>query len=341
MSSNRALWQDKSGIPGVVREGTIPSEVPADEILIKVHAWGINPADHMVQDVALPFITYPLILGEDIAGVVEAVGSAAAPKFEVGDRVVGMALGAVNFKPGHGAFQEHVVLDATFSCKIPDSLPFTDAAVLPLCLMTAAHGLFSKDYLGLPLPSIDPTSTGKSILVWSGSSGVGSNAIQLAKAAGFRVIATCSPHNFDHVKSLGAEVVFDYNDPSAIDQIVTELDKGDCAGIYHAAGPSAPSCQVARKSKQDFLVASTNLIQEEDASGIRAKMIFASGGAVHYEEAKRATFDEFLPEALSRGLYKISPVPEVISTKGVEGIQEGLDILRKGVSAKKIVVENI
>ena len=68
---NRSLWQDEAGVPGVIRESPIPSQIADEQIVVKVHAWAMNPADAMVQDVPLPFIKYPLILGEDIAGTVE------------------------------------------------------------------------------------------------------------------------------------------------------------------------------------------------------------------------------------------------------------------------------
>ncbi|CAI7625232.1 unnamed protein product [Penicillium glandicola] len=292
---NRSLWQDEAGVPGVIRESPIPSQIADEEIVVKVHAWAMNPADAMVQDIPLPFITYPLILGEDITGTVES---------------------------------------------IPDSMSFTDASVFPLCIATAAHGLFSKDYLGLPFPttSTASNSTGKYILIWGGSSGVGSNAIQLCKAAGFEVITSCSARNAEYVKGLGADKVFYYTDADAIDQVVAELDKSECVGILQAAGEPGPSCQVAHRSKQTLRVAATNPVPEGAApEGVEANMIFASGGAVIYHETNPATFAGYLPEALAEGTYQVAPAPEVVSTKGLEGIQEALDLLKKGVSARKLV----
>ncbi|EAW07072.1 zinc-binding alcohol dehydrogenase family protein [Aspergillus clavatus NRRL 1] len=331
---NRSLWQDQAGVLGVIRESPIPSNIADNEILVKVHAWAMNPADAMVQDVPLPFIKYPLILGEDVAGTVERVGSAATARFQPGDRVLGLALGAAVAKPEQGAFQDYVILDHSMACKIPDSLSFTEASVFPLCIATAAYGLFSKDYLGLPFPTTKTlaNSTGKSIFIWDGSSGVGSNAIQLCKAAGFEVFTTCSARNFEYVKSLGADHVYNYNDPDVIRTVVAELDKGECIGVFQAAGDVAPSCQVAHQSKQNLRVAATNPVTEGAApEGVDAKMIFASGGAIIYHETNPATFAGYLPDALAKGIYKVVP------TKGLEGIQEALDQVKKGVSAKKLV----
>jgi NADPH:quinone reductase-like Zn-dependent oxidoreductase len=177
---NHSLWQDQAGAPGIICESPIPSNIADNEILVKVHAWAMNPAGAMVQDVPLPFIKYPLILGKDVAGTVERAGSAATARFQPGDRVLGLALGAATAKPEQDAFQDYVILDHSMACKIPDSLSFIEASVFPLCIATAAHGIFSKDYLGLPFPTTNtPTnSTGKSIFIWGGSAGVGSNAIQ-------------------------------------------------------------------------------------------------------------------------------------------------------------------
>ena len=340
MPTNHSLWQDKVGVPGAIRESPIPSQLKDSELVVKVHAWALNPCDAMLQDQSLPFITYPVILGEDVAGTVKAVGSSAASNFKVGDRVVGMAYGATRGNPEYGGFQDYLILDHTLACKIPDFMSFSDASVFPLCITTSSAALFSKDYLGLPFPTVNPTSAGKSILIWGGSSAVGSNAIQLAKAAGFEVVTTCSPRNFDYVKSLGAEKVFDSNGPSAVEDIVAEIDKGTCAGIYHAAGPVATTCQVSHKSKQKLFVASTNPVMEGDApEGVEAKMTFGTGGVEMFQEILPATFGGFLPAALTQGMYKVAPTPEIVPTKGLEGIQEALDILKKGVSAKKLVVE--
>ena len=332
MPINRAVWQDSVGVPGVIREEPMP-ELEVHQILVKVHTWAMNPCDSMLQDMSLPFVKYPVVLGQDVAGTVFEVGSTAAAKFKVGDRVFG-------FPGGNNSFKDYVTLSYKLAAQIPDSLSFNDASVFPLCIITSSLALFGKDYLSLPFPSLNPVSTRKSILVWGGSSAVGSNAIQLAKAAGFQVVTTCSAHSFEYVKSLGADTVFDYSSPSVTDDVAAELDKGTCAGIYLAAGKVAEACQVSFKSKQKLLVASTNQVMPGDApEGVEAKFTFGTGGAEMYDETLPATFGGFLAEALETGVYKVAPPPEVVSRKGLEGIQEALDILKKGVSGKKLVVE--
>ena len=185
MPSNRAAWQDEPGVKLSIRPPPYPTILSPTQILLRVHAWAITPADHMTQDTAaVSFITYPLILGENIAGVVVSIGSAAAARFKPNDRVLSMTSGVTN--PEMGGFQDYVMTEAKGACHIPDFMSFAEASVFPLGVTTSSHGLFSKDFLGLPIPKFGPVSTGKSVLVWGGGSAVGSNAIQLAKAAGMR-----------------------------------------------------------------------------------------------------------------------------------------------------------
>jgi len=122
---------------------------------------------------------------------------------------------------------------------IPESLTFEQAVTLPLAISTASVGLYLPDYLGLPLPSTSPQSTGKVLLIWGAASSVGATAVQLAAASGLRVIATASPSNHQFVKYLGASVVFDYRSPTVVNDIVNELRGNEIAGIYDAISEEA------------------------------------------------------------------------------------------------------
>ena len=335
MPSNRAAWQDAPGVKLSIRPTPYPTALAPTQILLRVHAWAINPADHMIQDTAaVSFVTYPVILGEDIAGVVVSVGSAAAARFKPNDRVLAMTTGVTN--PEMGGFQDYVITEPKLACHIPDFMSFAEASVFPLGVTTPSHGLFSKDFLGLSTPKIDPVSIGRSVLVWGGSSAVGSNAIQLAKAAGFEVFTTASPRNFEYVKSLGASKTFDYSSDNIMADVVEALDQSDCAGIFQAAGSVEPCLQIAERAKADLFVVTSNFIPEDKVpKGVRAKMVF--GNALESEDVS-SIFADFLPTALAQHKYLVAPEPLILGTKGLEGIQEGLDTLRNGVSAKKVVV---
>lgn len=95
--------------------------------------------------------------------------------------------------------------------ELPYAIPTSKGVVLPLGISTAAAGLFQKGYLGLPFPKEDFEDLGRTVLIWGGSSSVGSCAIQLAIAAGADVITTAGPKNFEYVKRLGARQCFDYH----------------------------------------------------------------------------------------------------------------------------------
>lgn len=181
--ANHAFWQDKPDVPGEIRESELPAIKPGDrKVLIKVHAWAVNPCDSMLQQASLDPASYPMILGCDVAGTVEAVDDTATSEFRVGDRVFG-------FTANRG-FQDYVILEDRLMAKIQGDMAFREAVVLSLCATTSALGLFSKTYLSLDYPKLGVPKKGQSVLVWGGSSAVGSNAIQLATAAGYDVITT-------------------------------------------------------------------------------------------------------------------------------------------------------
>lgn len=201
MASNRAAILTATKAPLEVKE--VPCPRPKDkEMVVKNRAIAINPVDWFQQEMGpegIPFLKFPAILGYDIAGEVEALGSGVT-QFKVGDRVTGLV---------NQGFQQHVVLAEHMATAIPSSVTYEQAAALPMGVSVATKALFHKDYLSLDLPSASPSPKQETVLIWGGSTSVGSNAIQLAVAAGYEVFTTASPHRFEHVKGLGAAQVFD------------------------------------------------------------------------------------------------------------------------------------
>jgi NADPH:quinone reductase-like Zn-dependent oxidoreductase len=177
-----------------------------------------------MQDAPYISLKYPAIFGTDVAGTVVQVGTNVT-RFKIGQRVIGHCDSLLTQKPANAGYQLYSTCRELLVSAVPDSLPLANAAVLPLSVDTAATALFQT--LSLPLPSLSPKSTGKSILIWGGSSSVGSSAIQLAVAAGLRVITTASKSNFEYVKSLGASEVFDHRDTNVEDEIKEVLNQGD------------------------------------------------------------------------------------------------------------------
>lgn len=343
--TNTAAWQ--------VAARTTPLEVksapytsPTDnEIVIKNSAVAINPVDWALQARGpdfFPWITYPCILGGDCAGTVVEVGPNVT-RFKVGDRVLGHACGfTTNNAPG-AAFQHYVVLMTNMAAKIPDRMSFEEASVLPLCFSTAASGLFQKEYLALQLPSTPPKPTGQSLLIWGGATSVGSNAVQLAVAAGYEVITTSSPKNFAFVTSIGASKVFDYASPTIFSELIHAFKGKKIAGAFNVTGISGGAGGGAIKACCDVLlavngggfVASAMRYEGPLPEGIKNKMIF--GSDIKKNEISEAVYGNFLEEALENGTFKAAPEALVVG-KGLESVQEAFEVQKRGVSARKVVV---
>lgn len=242
--SNQAAYQKTfKSRPFAIESAPMTSPKP-HQIVIKTRAIGINPADAAVQNAGLVYAAdaHPVILGFDIAGEVHAVGDQVT-RFKERDRVCAFSidmgsLGEVESKLAHGAFQLYCVANEELAARLPENVEFSEAAVFPSCLSTAAWALFTKGTMALDLPPVEgrANSNGKVIIVWGGSSVVGSCAIQMAHLAGYTVIATSSELNFEHCRSLGAEAVFDYKSPTVVDDIVAacRATGKECAGAFVA-----------------------------------------------------------------------------------------------------------
>lgn len=246
---------------------------------------------------------------------------------------------------------------------IPSTLSYERAAVLPLGLSTAACGLFQKDQLALQYPSATSVkSTGKTLLIWGGSTSVGSNAIQLAIAAGYEVITTCSPKNFEYVKKLGAIQVFDYKIETIVNDLVEAFKGKTIAGVISIGHGAADACMdVLDQCKGDkFLSMATYPTPERPPKRFvflltvysfvswsifnwfksKARNIptrFISAGTIIDNGVGRSIYEDFLPKALAAATFIAAPDPDIVG-KGLEYIQAGFDRQKKGVSARKVVI---
>ena len=168
-------------------------EPGSGEVLVKVHATGVNPIDWKIRDGAGQRLgmTLPIRMGGELAGTIEALGPGVGG-FEPGDPVFGMVRS--------GAFAEYAVAKAADMVRTPSNLDFVQAAALPLAGSTAWQALF--DEAGL--------TAGQRLLITGSSGGVGSLAVQFAKAAGAHVTAVASARNEAFVRGLGADAFIDY-----------------------------------------------------------------------------------------------------------------------------------
>jgi len=339
--------------------------------VVRVRAVAVNPFDRAIQtmgDIITPWISYPFVTGSDLAGEVVEIGSLVT-RFRVGDRVLGYAAGADKRRnrAAEGAFQDYAVVLAHMAAPIPDAMAFEDAAVLPLGLSTAACGLFQKNFLAMNAPSAAPAPAGKTLLVWGGSTSVGSNAIQLAVAAGYEVVATASPRNFDYAKRLGAREAFDYRSKTVISDIVSALKGCEIAGALAIGLGSAAACidiagacngnrfvalatpaasfdnvPAGRGRLRQLAPAAARMIAGNFTLALRARLRgvrtkFIWGSDLIANEVGPMIFEAFLPAALAQSRFVAAPSPTVTGN-GLAQIPAALERQRRGVSASKLVV---
>lgn len=195
----QAITQNRYGSPDVLELRTVAVPTPGDdEVLVRVQAASINPLDwHLVT--GLPYMVRAqegfrrprrTVPGADVAGIVEAVGSAVT-RFHPGDAVFGEA---------SGAFAEYTVVPERLLVAKPEGLTFEQAAAIPVAGLTALQGL--RDH-----GELEPEQR---VLINGASGGVGTLAVQIAKDLGAHVTGVCSVHNVDLVRSLGSDRVIDY-----------------------------------------------------------------------------------------------------------------------------------
>ncbi len=194
----RAFVLKKYGGPDAAEIRDMPRPVPqAHEVLVRVRAASLNPVDYKIREGMLKVVQrykLPAVMGNDFAGVVEALGDGVT-RFAVGDRVFARVA-----KDALGAFADYAVIPDDLLAPMPASLDFESAASVPLAGLTALQAL--RDELHL--------KPGSRVFIPGGAGGVGTFAIQIAKWLGAEVITTASPRGKALVERLGADVVIDY-----------------------------------------------------------------------------------------------------------------------------------
>ena len=174
-----------------------PAIGPTD-VLVRVRAAGVNPADWAIMH-GLPYIARPVyglrkpkvaVRGTDVAGVVEGIGSQVT-RFQVGDEVFGW---------GTGSYAEYAAVGEDALAPKPANLTFAEAASVPMAALVALQALRDHGKVG----------PGSRVLINGASGGIGTFAVQIAKALGAEVTGVCSTGNLDLVRSIGADHVIDY-----------------------------------------------------------------------------------------------------------------------------------
>ena len=197
----KAIFYEQHGTAEVLQVGERPTPEPQDnEVLVEVVATSVNPIDRRLRSGELQdYITrtFPVVPGWDLAGKIAKVG-AKVTDWQVGDEVLGLAF---TRSIQHGSYAEYCPIDTASITEKPASISFEQAAALPLVSLTAWQALSEFGEL----------KAGQSVFIQAGAGGVGSVAIPMAKHLGAKVYTTTSAKNHDYVKSLGADVIIDYN----------------------------------------------------------------------------------------------------------------------------------
>lgn len=393
MISNSAAWIDAPFADLVVRPSPVPTPGPG-QMVVQVRAVAVNPLDAIVQSngrLMYRWLDYPVVLGEDVAGVVVAVGEG-VHRFAVGDRIVAYATGLEKGRDhvSGGGFQRLVAVDETLAAPIPDQVAFDDAVVLPLALSTAAAALFETSQLGLDRSGLErhrladdridgaasdpdrqttvasPPRGDEVVVVWGGSTSVGSNAVQLARAAGYRVVTTASARHHDAMRALGAEAVFDYHDDDVVSSVVAATQGVRVVGVVAiAVGSAEPCVEIAATTGARRVALTSPSVSFYDQPrrpglawsrvrlmarlvwsnvalqarclrhGVRARFVW--GSAIATSGVGPAVWTGYLPDALADGRHQLVPQARVVGSD-LNAVQGALDVLRGGVSAEKVVV---
>ena len=252
-------------------------EPKADEVLVRVHVAAVNPADWKIRDgMGERFgLKLPLILGGDIAGTIKTVG-VEVKNFKQGDAVYGMTVSG-GFS---GGYAEYALAKADAIVLKPESLNFDEAAAISIGALTAWQAMFDLAKL----------SSGQRILITGASGGVGSMAVQLAKAKGAFVIGTASGRNEKYVRDLGADEFVDYTQ-QPFEEVVKDVDV-----VFDTIGGDTLERSFQTLKKGGFLVSSAGTPSEEKAreSGLEAAFVFCKSNAQQLGEINRLIDDDKL-----------------------------------------------
>jgi NADPH:quinone reductase-like Zn-dependent oxidoreductase len=269
MATMKAVRMHGYGGPELLKYEDAPRPEPAsDEVLVKVHAAGVNPVDWKIRAGHLrSFRDYPMpfILGWDFSGTIEELGPGVAPTWKTGDEVYARPDIGRN-----GAYAEYIAVRASEIQRKPKSLDHVRSAAIPLAALTAWQALFDAAQL----------RAGERVLIHAAAGGVGTFAVQLAAWKGAYVIGTASKVNHDFVKELGAHEVIDYQ-TTRFEDAVRDVD----VVLDAMAGETRDrSWQVLKKG--GILVSILGQPSQEDAArhGVRGAGIFVQPNPAQLQE---------------------------------------------------------
>lgn len=303
------------------------------DVLVEIHAASLNPIDFKIRDGMIRFLrsySFPLILGHDLAGVVSEVGSKVT-RFKIGDKVFSRPRNGRT-----GSLAQFVAIDENEVAHMPRNISYVEAASIPLVGLTTWQALF--DIAGM--------KKGDRVFIQAGSGGVGTFAIQLAKAFGAHVITTTSNRNVDFVRSLGADEVIDYT-TQKFENVLRNIDI-----VFDTLGGDAlyKSFQVIRPG--GWIVSISGVPDQRLAEdmhlnffkrevlrlvGFKANKLAAKANANYRFIFMKASGDQLTQIAQLIENEKIKPVIDKVFS--FEESQKAMEYLELGRSRGKVVIK--
>lgn len=311
-AQQRAVTLPRFGGPEVLEVAERPWPQPVDdEVLVRVRGASINPVDLMTRAGKFPMVTQdmlPIVLGRDLSGTIELVGTRAHDMLSHGDTV----FAHIGFE--RGAQAEYVVVKAVELVAMPDGLDFAAAAAVPLAAITGWQGMFDHGEL----------KAGQRVLIHGGAGGVGHLAIQCAKAKGAVVLTTASTDDLDFVRGLGADEVIDYK-TQRFEDVAGEVDL-----VLDLVGGETQTRSVAVVKPGGLLVSTIDVSDETKAAAEKRSVRIPDRW---HAEPNAAQLGE-IADLISAGKVK----PTVAETFPLDQVKAAHERQAKGQVRGKIVL---
>ena len=289
----KAIVMHEYGGPEVLKYEEVPRPEPKDnEVLVRMIAAGVNPVDALIRsgNYAKFFgTTLPLVPGYDIAGIVEKTGTKIT-KLKAGDPIYAYVMWG-------GGYADYAVATEGEAAAKPKSITFVEAAGVPLAALTAWQALIDTAKL----------SAGQTVLIHGGSGGVGSFAIQIAKARGAKVIATASTPNQDLLKQLGSDVAIDYT-KTKFEDVAKDVDV-----VLDSVGKDTLARSYGVVKKGGFIVTLVSRLDqaELDKHGIRGASLGVEPNSNELTEIGKLIDEEKIKPLVSQML----PLTEAVKAQ--------------------------
>lgn len=341
MSTQKAVVVTAPKQANVIAHRPLPA-LRDDYILVKTVSVALNPTDWKhIEYLAPPGV----LVGCDYAGVVEEVGKDVKKPFKKGDRISGFAHGCNAVQPEDGSFAEYIVVKGDIQFRVPENMSFQEAATLGVGTLAVAQGLYQSLKLALPT---SPSKEKTPLLIYGGSTATGTLAIQFAKLSGYKVITTCSARNFDLVRRLGADEVYDYNNPDSPAKI-RESTKNNLKLVFDTVSleASARFCDSALSTEGGEYSALLSVKVERENVHDRTTLAYTAIGeafnfgsepfpAMPQNKEFAANFIPVAEKLLAEKKVKVHPIK--VLPGGLNGVLGGLQDMKEGkVRGEKLV----